>query len=741
MNTNTFAELFRKYRLRSEYETLAEFRDALADEGAYYDHTLFSHWQKGTRVPKNRKLLLQVLSVFIKRRAITTIEEANTFFQSAGQGFLSDDEALKFPLQSQYVVPFQVPRKGLFLTGRTSEIAAISADLKAFRTVLLYGQPGVGKTYLAIELGHCLREEFPDGVFWFRLDTSTPQRVLSGIATAYGHEVSAHYSVDRLSEIVRSLIWNKQALFIFDTIQPDTLLNMLLPNSSRCSVLLTANRVDMPGIDISKKYHIKPFAQEESEALFSRIVPTELSAGCSEEIRRITKLVGNLPLAIQIIAKQIVHKGMRIPDVLKKLSQKQISLSSMVYDDKSLRGTLEMGISTLSEVQRQIVYSVAVFSGADFPLEAVVAVSNRSRSIVRQCLDELVELSFLELTTHNRYTLHPLIHTFLIRTAPTPLPYLRALTFYAGFMQQYRKKLNFYKKTDTELETIISLLQWGIQEKKVTEVYTLWKVFREYHWHVGYWKDFRRLAKQLYTLALQKKKFHIFADVCISDMSRLWYYDNDLEAAEQYAKEGLAIAEKHALKEYIAPAKERYGKICIMSGRYDEGISLLNQAMEYYRSQKDLLHESHACRYISEAYVMLQEYQKAETFLKQAVTLIQQHDNENEKTVYLSVLNSHLGVLAIIQGEFEAARIYGERGLQSQSASKSAVSSPHTRSTYLWLNKLVLAVACSTLGFAVESQMYLSEAKKDLKNLGIEDSYHQINTYALSIKKVLKQRV
>jgi hypothetical protein len=47
----TFAQLFKKYRLRAEFDTFASFGDALAEKGYFYEESIFFHWQKGTRIP------------------------------------------------------------------------------------------------------------------------------------------------------------------------------------------------------------------------------------------------------------------------------------------------------------------------------------------------------------------------------------------------------------------------------------------------------------------------------------------------------------------------------------------------------------------------------------------------------------------------------------------------------------------------------------------------------------------
>jgi putative hydrolase of HD superfamily len=91
----TFGELFKKYRLRSEFSTLAQFGDALSQEGFVYEDSIYSHWQKNIRIPKDRRLLLALIKIFMDRGGITTINDANEFLNSAGQGYLTSEELTK----------------------------------------------------------------------------------------------------------------------------------------------------------------------------------------------------------------------------------------------------------------------------------------------------------------------------------------------------------------------------------------------------------------------------------------------------------------------------------------------------------------------------------------------------------------------------------------------------------------------------------------------------------------------
>lgn len=89
VNNNSFSTLFKKFRLKAGFATLSEFGKTLAEEGYVFEDSIFSHWQKGTRTPKKRSVLLALIKIFIDRVSITSLGEANLLLESAGQGYLT----------------------------------------------------------------------------------------------------------------------------------------------------------------------------------------------------------------------------------------------------------------------------------------------------------------------------------------------------------------------------------------------------------------------------------------------------------------------------------------------------------------------------------------------------------------------------------------------------------------------------------------------------------------------------
>jgi hypothetical protein len=91
----SFATLFKRYRLRSEFDTYSKFSEALAERGFFFEISIFSRWQKGTRKPTNRQVILSMIDIFIDKDSIRTQEQANEFLASTGLEYLTEKETKK----------------------------------------------------------------------------------------------------------------------------------------------------------------------------------------------------------------------------------------------------------------------------------------------------------------------------------------------------------------------------------------------------------------------------------------------------------------------------------------------------------------------------------------------------------------------------------------------------------------------------------------------------------------------
>ncbi len=92
MNPKTFATLIRKFRLLSGLATLDEFADKLGEYDYYIDISIISHWQNGNRTPRDRKLLLTIIKIFVNLQGIKTHVDANELLASTNMGYLTSQE-------------------------------------------------------------------------------------------------------------------------------------------------------------------------------------------------------------------------------------------------------------------------------------------------------------------------------------------------------------------------------------------------------------------------------------------------------------------------------------------------------------------------------------------------------------------------------------------------------------------------------------------------------------------------
>lgn len=130
---NSFGRLFKQFRMRASMYRLADVAEAFAAEGIMLEESLFSHWQKNKRLPKDRNLVRVLINIFVRRGGIESLTEANHFMEAAGFGYLtlSEEKALMIVRGKQMVF-----HRGLVYFARTKEeLKRILQSLKTGKTV------------------------------------------------------------------------------------------------------------------------------------------------------------------------------------------------------------------------------------------------------------------------------------------------------------------------------------------------------------------------------------------------------------------------------------------------------------------------------------------------------------------------------------------------------------------------------------------------------------------------------
>jgi len=410
--TIKFKTLFKKYRLKAEFSTLSQLGLALAEKGFIYEDSIFSHWQSGTRIPQNRIVLLKLLEIFVDKKAITTLNQANEFLSSAKQGYLSEKESQKIPIRLSSSI-FQVPSEIINFSGRQDIINKLirKGDITG-KVVLIHGAAGVGKTALAIKLGHLLRDKFKDSVLWYKVEEDNIMDILLSIARVFGEDIRNINDKQVRATIVRSLLASKNALLFLDSGELSDDIHWLIPNSQLCTTIITSQKNSLKTpieyIDIK----VNPFTDKEVLSLFKEVLQEKYSRYNTDSILKLAKRVGYLPLALHIVARQLLHAKKPIGQITSLVSQDDL-FKNMEYEDKNLYMAIATSYEKLDSKTKSALVSASIFKGKDFSPESVAYINGFSVPVTIQIFQNLVDLSLVEHSTKNRYRIHPAVREFV----------------------------------------------------------------------------------------------------------------------------------------------------------------------------------------------------------------------------------------------------------------------------------------------------------------------------------------
>lgn len=311
--------------------------------------------------------------------------------------------------------PQGLPTPPTPLIGREAESAQALALLRAgARLVTLTGPSGVGKTRLALQIGHEIANDFPDGAVFVDL---APVRAAARVPGALARALHLReQGDDPLDQQVRAYLRDRRMLLLLDNFEQVVAAAPFVAELlAWCphTVFLATSRIPLH-LRSEQTLPLAPLALEDALALFrerARAVRpdgpyavTGMAAACER--------VDCLPLAIELIAAQVAL--LPLPQILDQLNQRAPLTMEGARDLPARQRTLEAAIGwsydLLTADQRRCFRALAVFVGG-FTLVSARAVCWEAEGNVTEA-EALV-------------TLAALVDSSLIRVAIAPEGYAR----------------------------------------------------------------------------------------------------------------------------------------------------------------------------------------------------------------------------------------------------------------------------------------------------------------------------
>ncbi|GAA3801488.1 BTAD domain-containing putative transcriptional regulator [Streptomyces coacervatus] len=345
--------------------------------------------------------------------------------------------------------PAQLPPPPPHFTGRTPEQTDLQQTLLNRRShpAVLSGMAGVGKSALALQVAHDLRERFPDGQLYINLHGATPgmtpltpAQALTALLRDLGTEprrIPEH--PDAAAALLRSLLAPTRTLLLLDDAANAAQVRPLLPAGAGCAVIVTS-RSPLTALDGARRFPLTPLGAEESAELLRAVS----GRGALDASHALVELTGRLPLALRIVAARLAARQALTPDVLAgQLAATEGRLHHLEYDDLSVRRSLAVAHDALAASEREADRDAALvlrgIGALDLPAYGAPLLAHLVGTDARRAeaaLDRLVDVALLEETAYGRYAPHDLVRDFARELAGDASDIDAALPWYAAVAER-----------------------------------------------------------------------------------------------------------------------------------------------------------------------------------------------------------------------------------------------------------------------------------------------------------------
>ncbi|QIK62202.1 helix-turn-helix domain-containing protein [Leucobacter viscericola] len=309
-----------------------------------------------------------------------------------------------------------LPRISPEFIGRTDqqfEICEALSDDQTGAVVVVTGSPGIGKTSLAVRVAHAVEKGFQHVAF---VDlgglgevplssVEVARRLISGIAPT-AIQAPSNQVLDQL----QSVIQDRRVLIILDNADNETQVRPLLPPRGPSAVLVTS-RHRLAGLVGVTHVALPPLSTTESVSFLEQV----LSSGPHNktDLHDLARLCSNVPLALRIAANQVnAFPARTVAHVVARLESTEYRLDTLTAGDLSLAAACQSSYEQLDATTQLVFRRLGLADSAVVSIGIASLLSELPELETRQALDHLAELSLLDPTDVDKYTVHELLWLF-----------------------------------------------------------------------------------------------------------------------------------------------------------------------------------------------------------------------------------------------------------------------------------------------------------------------------------------
>jgi predicted ATPase/DNA-binding winged helix-turn-helix (wHTH) protein len=287
-----------------------------------------------------------------------------------------------------------LPARLTRMIGRDDAVRTISAQLRMHRFLNIVGPGGIGKTTVAVSVGHALLNQFEGAIHFIDLATlKDPNLVASTVAHTLGVPVNSDNAIPSLVSFLR----NGGPLLILDNCEHvidavSTLGESIFREAPRVHILATSREpMRIEGEHVHRLFPLDcppdgsrltaaealgfPAVQLFMERIAASSDRPPLGDHEAPTVAEICRKLDGIPLAIEFAAARVATLG--VFEVAAHLNDRLALLTkgrrTALPRHQTLRAALDWSYELLPEPERRLLCRLAVFPGG-FTLEAATAV-------------------------------------------------------------------------------------------------------------------------------------------------------------------------------------------------------------------------------------------------------------------------------------------------------------------------------------------------------------------------------
>jgi tetratricopeptide (TPR) repeat protein/transcriptional regulator with XRE-family HTH domain len=307
------------------------------------------------------------------------------------------------------------------ITQLTDMLAGHDGERVGVPIAVIAGLPGAGKTALALQVAHRVRDAFPDGQLWVPLDGAgqhprDPGEVLGEMIRALSVPGSAvPASLSERASLYRSLLAGRRVLVLADDAASAAQVRPLLPGTGHSAVLITS-RSDLAGPPGSRLIQLDPLTSAESVQLLARIIGPERVAAEPDAAVALAEASGQLPLAVRITGARLAARGSwQLSSLARKITHARRRLDELENGDMSVRASLTQAYQALEAADQRAFRRLALLDSAEFTewqVAALLGVDDAAGVVSRLADSSLLTATGIDPADQPRYRPHDLVREY-----------------------------------------------------------------------------------------------------------------------------------------------------------------------------------------------------------------------------------------------------------------------------------------------------------------------------------------